>query len=71
MGKNEARERGLILTLKQERDQGLREKQSPWNMSPLALENRPKTRPKYKKQDLTKRKKQDPATRKNGKYRKI
>ena len=63
MGKNEARERGLILTLKQERDQGLREPQS--------CENRPKTRPKYKKQDLTKRKKQDPATRKNGKYRKI
>ena len=63
MGKNEARERGLTLTLKQERDQGLRD--APNN------ENRPKHRKKYKKQDLTKPKKQDPATRKNGKYRKI
>ena len=60
MGKNEARERGLILTLKQERDQGLRD-----------VLDVPEQRKKYKKQDLTKRKKQDPATRKNGKYRKI
>ena len=52
MGKKEARECGLIPTLKQERAHGLREPK----LNP--------SRGKYKEQDLTKRKKQDPTKRK-------